>query len=221
MLWHVIFNCDIVQVWPEVTEETWPAPLCLSLMPPRSSILDVQWLALTVKLPVYYRYKPELFFISLRSQSMNAAPLSLTLYIESPSKYHSFIRSQRGCCGCWFTPSSPLLWHALQQESTWLRCQTLHSRHLKFTLKFTWNHAFYLGPIPAGVRWTWTLSSGAAAGEEDMTVDPVQGICCCLTCCDEAGLCCVLTHFVLFCFFTFTLFIRPVFSLILYLVLYA
>lgn len=62
-----------------------------------------------VKLPVYYRHEPELFFISHKSRTVNTAPLSLTLYIESPSKYHSFIRSQSGCCGWWLTLSSPLL----------------------------------------------------------------------------------------------------------------
>lgn len=45
------------------------------------------------------------------------------------------------------------------------------------------------------------------------------GICCCLTCCDEAGHCCVLTHFVFS--LVSMLFICPVFALILYLVLYA
>lgn len=113
-------------------------------MPLRSSILDVQCLALTVKLPVYYRHEPELFFISHKSQTVNTAPLSLILYTESPSKYHSFIRSQRGCCGCWFTPSSPLLLtrssaeeHLTALSDTSLQTFKVHSEiHLKSRLLF-------------------------------------------------------------------------------------
>lgn len=97
-----------------------------------------------VKLPVYYRHEPELFVISFKSQGVNTALLSPTVCIESPSKDHSFIRSQRGCCGCWFTPSSPLrltcssageLLTALSDTS--LQTFKVHSEiHLKSRLLF-------------------------------------------------------------------------------------
>lgn len=82
-----------------------------------------------VKLPVYYRHKPELFFsflIKVKPWTLLHCRWHFTLKVRPniiPSSGH---RAAAAAVG--WPWALHCFWHALQQESSWLCCHTLHSR---------------------------------------------------------------------------------------------